>query len=90
MSETLEIDRETSEALDAIARARLQSKAEVLKAVVMAVRISDPVSRTRASDASLEERRRRFDAALARIRRLPVRDTRAHEDIIGYDENGLP
>ncbi|MBV8107896.1 MAG: type II toxin-antitoxin system VapB family antitoxin [Hyphomicrobiales bacterium] len=60
-------------------------------------------SLTLATRRALEERLRRFDGGarkaslledLAAIRRrwsaLPVRDHRSADDIIGYDEHGLP
>jgi len=31
-----------------------------------------------------------IEAALARLKKLPVLDERTPDDILGYDENGLP
>jgi antitoxin VapB len=58
---------------------------------------------TEAIDKSLEERlerlkrnrgqnavRRKIDKILARVDALPDLDTRTPDEIIGYDENGLP
>jgi len=41
----------------------------------------------RRDDANL---RRDLDAILARFHALPVLDTRSEDEIVGYDENGLP
>lgn len=35
-------------------------------------------------------RRARIDALLEQIRALPIVDERSADDMIGYDENGLP
>ena len=37
-----------------------------------------------------EERRRSIEEVLERLRRLPVLDDRSPDEIIGYDEHGLP
>jgi antitoxin VapB len=37
-----------------------------------------------------ENLRRDLDAILARFHALPVLDTRSDDEIVGYDENGLP
>ena len=58
---------------------------------------------TEAIGKSLEERlerlqgsrnrdtiRKEIDKILARVHRLPVRDERPEDEILGYDENGIP
>jgi len=42
------------------------------------------------SPAAVEARERAVDAAIAEIRALAVIDARAPDQIVGYDENGLP
>lgn len=37
-----------------------------------------------------EERRKRVDEIAERVSKLPILDPRTNEDIIGFDENGLP
>ena len=37
-----------------------------------------------------ESLRRDLDAILARFHALPVLDTRSEDEILGYDDNGLP
>lgn len=44
----------------------------------------------RAREAAIERRRRAIDAIVARAHELPVLDGRTPDEIIGYDENGLP
>lgn len=39
---------------------------------------------------SLEERRARIEKLLSEFDALPVLDDRSPDEIIGYDENGLP
>lgn len=41
-------------------------------------------------DAMLAERRRGIDDIIAEFRNLPVLDDRTADEILGYDENGLP
>ena len=40
--------------------------------------------------ADLERRRARINAIVERFAKLPVLDDRTPEEILGYDENGLP
>ena len=40
--------------------------------------------------ADLERRRARINAIAERFAKLPVLDDRTPEEILGYDENGLP
>lgn len=42
------------------------------------------------SPAAVDARERAIDAAIVEIRVLPVVDARALDQIVGYDENGLP
>jgi antitoxin VapB len=44
----------------------------------------------RTREAEVERRRRAIDAIVARAHKLPVLDDRTPEEIISYDENGLP
>lgn len=41
-------------------------------------------------EESFEDRREKIDAILQSIRAMPVQDDRTPEEIIGYDEDGLP
>ena len=40
--------------------------------------------------AEIERRRRAIDAIVERFSRLPVLDDRSEDEILGYDERGLP
>jgi antitoxin VapB len=44
----------------------------------------------RRREADLERRRARINAIVERVAKLPVLDDRSPEEILGYDENGLP
>ena len=41
-------------------------------------------------DAEIEEKKRKAVAILERVWALPVLDDRSADEILGYDENGLP
>jgi hypothetical protein len=51
---------------------------------------TDRQGRQHRPDADLEGRRKAIDAIVERVARLPVLDDRSAEEILGYDENGLP
>lgn len=38
----------------------------------------------------VEKRERAIDAIVAEVRKMPVLDSRTPDEILGYDENGLP
>ena len=38
----------------------------------------------------IERRERAIDAIIADVRKMPVLDPRTPDEILGYDENGLP
>jgi antitoxin VapB len=40
--------------------------------------------------AEIERRRQAIDAIVARSRGLPVLDARSEDEILGYDEHGIP
>lgn len=44
----------------------------------------------RTREAEIERRRRAIDAIVARSRALPVLDDRSEDEILGYDEHGIP
>ena len=44
----------------------------------------------RRRDADIERRRKAINAIVERFAKLPVLDDRSPEEILGYDENGLP
>jgi antitoxin VapB len=44
----------------------------------------------RRREADIERRRRAINAIVERFASLPVLDDRPDEEILGYDENGLP
>ena len=50
--------------------------------------LRERLERTRARDA--DELRRRLDRLRAELAALPVLDDRTPDEIIGYDEHGLP
>ncbi len=61
------------------------------ESITVAVRIAmeERLRRVRASGAEATMRAE-IDSIIARARLLPVLDDRSPEEIIGYDENGLP
>ncbi len=59
------------------------------QAVAYAMRQVLP-EQTAVSPAVIERRRKALERFLKRIEGLPVLDDRTADDIIGYDENGLP
>ena len=44
----------------------------------------------RSREAEIERRRRAIDAIVAQAHKLPILDDRTEDEILGYDENGLP
>ena len=44
----------------------------------------------RRREAEIARKRARIDAIVERFSKLPVLDDRSPDEIIGYDENGLP
>jgi antitoxin VapB len=44
----------------------------------------------RSREAEIERRRRAIDEIVARSRALPILDTRSEDEILGYDEHGIP
>ena len=44
----------------------------------------------RRRDAEIDRRREAINALVAQIATLPVLDARSAEEVLGYDENGLP
>ncbi|HMR31306.1 MAG TPA: type II toxin-antitoxin system VapB family antitoxin [Geminicoccaceae bacterium] len=41
-------------------------------------------------EAEIERRRQAINAIVARAHKLPILDDRTADEILGYDENGLP
>jgi len=75
-----------SEEADRLAREVAQRTGESLtEAVVVSLR--ERLERTRRDDADVGQRLRRLREDVAD---LPVEDARSPEEIIGYDEHGLP
>jgi antitoxin VapB len=73
---------------DRLARALAQETGESLtEAVVTALR--ERLDRVR-QPARAKRRRARLRAIQHRIARLPTRDDRTVDEILGYDEHGLP
>lgn len=48
-----------------------------------------PLGRNRYSKAQIEEKLRRIDELVGEVKKLPVRDGRATDAILGYDDHGL-
>lgn len=44
----------------------------------------------RRRQAEIDRRRKAIDAIIERFSRLPVLDDRSEDEILGYDEHGLP
>lgn len=83
----LSIKSETVEAMirDLAARRRV-GLTEAIRQAVAAELEREAAARA----AEVAERRRRIDETVARLRALPVLDDRTPDEILGYDENGLP
>lgn len=77
---------ETEKLIRELAQLRGQGITEVLTDV-----IGREVERERRKPApnDLEARRRRIDKIVEEYNRLPLRDDRTADEIIGYNENGL-
>lgn len=52
--------------------------------------LREALTRYLAWSREVAERRRRIDRIAERISSLPDRDTRSADEILGYDEHGLP
>lgn len=78
---------ETEKLVRELARRRGQGITEALTDVV---RREVERERRKPKRESYEEFSRRIDEIVARVARLPVLDDRTPDEIIGYNENGLP
>lgn len=86
MTETLEIDRGTRQLLKALEIKSGKPRDEALKDALRTALhrgFMDPPK-------SVEEQLRTIREAQERVAKLPVLDERTADEIIGYDENGLP
>jgi antitoxin VapB len=73
-----------SETADHLARELAELTGEsITEAVVASLRARLDLERRRQQDRALDD-------IIERFQRLPVRDERSPEDIIGYDGHGLP
>ena len=83
---TLHIRNPRADQLARDLAARLKSS--VTDAVIAA--LEEKLARALPHPDSLEARMARIREAQARYAALPVLDTRSDDEILGYDENGLP
>lgn len=65
-----------------------ESEAEALKRSI-AQRL-DAERKSRNIDRKREDAMRYYEEMRARVSKLPILDTRSEDEILGYDENGLP
>ncbi len=78
------------EKADRLARELAQATGETLTEAVTRA-IEERLGRfRRRSQAEVEARRRAMMEVIEEIKKLPVLDPRSPDEIIGYDENGLP
>ena len=88
MTETLEIDRETKQLLKALELTTGKQRDVVLKDALRAeFERRSTVRRPKLSD---DEIRRKVQEIQERVAKQWMPDDRTNEEIIGYDENGLP
>ena len=75
---------------DRLARELAQATGETLTEAVTRA-LEERLGRyRRRSEAEIEARRRAMIEMIAEIGKLPVLDDRTPDEILGYDENGLP
>ena len=78
------------EKADRLARQLAQATGETLTEAVTRA-IEERLGRCRRrSEAEIEARRRAMIEVIEEIKKLPVLDPRSPDEIIGYDEHGLP
>jgi antitoxin VapB len=78
------------EKADRLARELAQATGETLTEAVTRA-IEERLGRfRRRSEAEIEARRRAMIEVVEEIKKLPVLDPRSPDEIIGYDEHGLP
>lgn len=78
------------EKADRLARQLAQATGETLTEAVTRA-IEERLGRfRRRSEAEIEARRRAMIEVIEEIKKLPVLDPRSPDEIIGYDEHGLP
>jgi antitoxin VapB len=78
------------EKADRLARELAQATGETLTEAVTRA-LEERLGRfRRGSDAEIEARRQAMMEILKEIDKLPVLDDRTADEILGYDENGLP
>ncbi len=78
------------EKADRLARELAQATGETLTEAVTRA-LEERLGRyRRRSEAELEARRRTIVELIEEIAKLPILDDRSPDEILGYDENGLP
>jgi antitoxin VapB len=78
------------EKADRLARELAQATGETLTEAVTRA-LEERLGRfRRRSEAEVEARRRAMIEVIEEIKKLPVLDPRSPDEIIGYDEHGLP
>lgn len=89
MTTTLPADPETIRLAQQLANARGQSVAAVVRAAITAAAGIAPeaLPRRRKSPAEIGAA---IDAIVTEVQALPLLDTRSDDEILGYDEHGLP
>jgi hypothetical protein len=90
MNQTIEIDLETAHLVERLARLRRASNTVVVKEAIVASARTAGLSPVDISNLSIEERRQRIVDAVSAIPQRLQNDTRTPDEIIGYDEHGLP
>jgi antitoxin VapB len=86
----LPADPETERLAHKVAEAMGKPLPEIVKEAIAAKAEAVGVSLQAQRGLSREERLARMTAITDRFAELPVRDTRSPEEIIGYDEFGVP
>jgi antitoxin VapB len=90
MANTLPADPETERLAHKVAEAMGKPLPEIVKEAIAAKAESVGVTLQGRRTMSKEERLARMKAITDRFAELPVRDARSPEEIIGYDEFGVP
>lgn len=77
-------------ATDRLARELAALTGETMTGAIRAALEERLAREKRRREAEIERRRTTINAIVERFAKLPVLDDRSPEEILGYDENGLP
>lgn len=90
MTDSVNIDSETELLLDELARVSGKTRDVVLKEAVRARARAAGAEMPPRAPTDVEARKRRIMEAADRISAMPILDDRLADEIMGYDERGMP